>query len=363
MMSEATVPQPGILQEHPTLSVCMIVRNEEEALARCLKSVEPVADELIVVDTGSKDNSISIAKDFGAKIFHFEWCDDFAAARNESLKHAIGDWILQIDADEELVSDSISTVRDSIFESSVLCYLIKCDNGPEFKPKTNRFQWFSRLFRNHPWLQFSRPFLESLNTDDLINKEPRWQVKYESSIVIRHYGYDPSRMIQKWDGYIRMMKSYLEENPHDAYVLTHLGDLCGKLGRDDEAEAYLNKSLKLNPDWPETQYSLGLILQKQKKLEAAAKCYEKATAANPNFSEAHVNLGLIYIQKGLLDSAISRLKRAVVLNPNDGHAHFLLAFTYYGKKRYEVAVLHCDRAVKLGYEVPQWFLESLNAHT
>ncbi len=89
------------------LSVCMIVRDEEKVLSRCLKSVEGIADELIVVDTGSKDNTITIAKDFDARVFHFEWCDDFAAARNESLKHATGDWILQIDADEELPASSV----------------------------------------------------------------------------------------------------------------------------------------------------------------------------------------------------------------------------------------------------------------
>ena len=89
----------------------MIVRDEEKNLVRCLKSVVPVVDELIIVDTGSKDNTIDIAKEFGAKVFLFEWCDDFAAARNESLKHATGDWILQLDADDELLPTSIPPLQ------------------------------------------------------------------------------------------------------------------------------------------------------------------------------------------------------------------------------------------------------------
>ncbi len=143
-----SIPEPNNLPENPKLSVCMIVRDEEKTLPRCLKSVEPVANELIVIDTGSKDNTVLVANDLGAKVFHFEWCDDFAAARNESIKHATSDWVLQIDADEELVGDSIPHLRQCIRKPNVICYSIKCDNGPTYTGP--RFGWFDRLFRRHP---------------------------------------------------------------------------------------------------------------------------------------------------------------------------------------------------------------------
>jgi len=94
--------------------------------------VQVVADELIVLDAGSKDNSISIARDFGAKVYHFKWNDDFAEARNESLRHATGDWILQVDADEELPSSSIPLLKDRMLRSTTLLYVIICDNGPRY---------------------------------------------------------------------------------------------------------------------------------------------------------------------------------------------------------------------------------------
>ncbi len=86
----------------PTLSLCMIVKNEEKHLARCLSSVKDVADEIVIVDTGSTDKTIEIAESFSAKIFHFDWVNDFSAARNFALSKCTGDWILYLDADEEL---------------------------------------------------------------------------------------------------------------------------------------------------------------------------------------------------------------------------------------------------------------------
>lgn len=242
-MNYQTILRPGILPKRPRLSVCMIVGNEEDALPGCLRSVHGIADELIVVDTGSKDDTISIAKDFGAKVYHFKWCDDFAAARNESLKHATGDWILQMDADEELLLSSIPHVRDCMSRPTVLYYLIRCDNGLRCLP---RFHWFSRLFRRHPKVRYHRPYHEGIecSIENVIATEPRWQVQYEPNIIVRHYGYEGSTMSKKFERGLPIMKSYLRENPNDDYILSKLGRAYIGLGRYDEAETYLNKALR-----------------------------------------------------------------------------------------------------------------------
>ena len=85
----------------------MIVKDEENYLEQCLSSAKGLADEIIIVDTGSKDKTKEIAKKFNAKVFDFKWNDDFSAARNESLKHATKDWILVLDADESLSKESV----------------------------------------------------------------------------------------------------------------------------------------------------------------------------------------------------------------------------------------------------------------
>jgi len=83
-----------------TLTISLIVRNEEHSLGRCLDSVQGLADEIVVVDTGSTDGTREVAAGRGARVFDFPWCDDFAAARNETLRHATGRWVLWLDADE-----------------------------------------------------------------------------------------------------------------------------------------------------------------------------------------------------------------------------------------------------------------------
>src|SRR5687768_16944509 len=92
-----------------TFSLTMMVRNEESNLPPCLGTVRDLVDEIVLIDTGSIDRTIEIAKSFGAKVVSFPWCDSFAAARNEALRHATGDWVFWMDADDRL--DEANRVR------------------------------------------------------------------------------------------------------------------------------------------------------------------------------------------------------------------------------------------------------------
>src|ERR1700689_1316256 len=95
-----------------TVSLCVIARNEAANLPGCLGPLVPFVTETIVVDTGSTDATSSIAESFGARVFDFPWCDDFAAARNESLRRATGDWILWMDADDRLDAENTRRLAD-----------------------------------------------------------------------------------------------------------------------------------------------------------------------------------------------------------------------------------------------------------
>jgi glycosyltransferase involved in cell wall biosynthesis len=309
------------------------VRDEETTLSRCLKSVRDVADEVIVVDTGSTDSTVSVAADFGAKVYHFEWCDDFAAARNESIQHAKGDWILQIDADEELLSGSISLVRKALLNPWCLVYVITCDNGAD--SRAERFVKVGRLFRNHPSIRYSRPYHENVSASayDLMAREPRWQVVEEPGIIIRHYGYEPSvmRSRQKHERGIRIMETYLREHHNDTYMLNKLGESYNASRRYDEAIAVLKTSIDINPHIAETHKNLGTSYFDKGMLDEAMIEFEKSIAINPYIADTHNNLGMVYYSEGFIDKAISEYTKALAIEPDFAEAHYNLALAYGAK--------------------------------
>ena len=104
----------------PGISLCMIVKNEERSLSRCVKSVKSLVNQIIIVDTGSTDNTVKIAKDLGAEVYNFEWCDDFLP-KNESIKYANHQWILLLDADEFVDENSIIELKDNKKQPTACC--------------------------------------------------------------------------------------------------------------------------------------------------------------------------------------------------------------------------------------------------
>src|SRR5512143_1026788 len=106
----------------PTLSLAMIVKNEEKNLGHCLASVRDLVDEMVVVDTGSTDGTVALAESFGARIGHFPWTGDFGAARNESLRLCTGDWVLILDADEAVDALDHAKIRAAIAQDTPAAY-------------------------------------------------------------------------------------------------------------------------------------------------------------------------------------------------------------------------------------------------
>lgn len=167
------------------LSLCMIVRNEEEYLEDCLKSVQDLVDEIIIVDTGSTDKTVEIAKKYGAKTFFMEWEDDFAKARNESLKYATGDWVLILDADERVPNEHKDNLRSLLIPTDQpISYLIYIKNYMfEQDESTVLGHYIARLFKKTPETRFFGAVHEQLY--------PNWgEVTIpENTFYLKHLGY------------------------------------------------------------------------------------------------------------------------------------------------------------------------------
>src|SRR5690606_9177723 len=113
---------------NPMLSACMIVKNEQESLARCLASLAGIVDEVVVVDTGSTDETLTVAREFRAKTYKFEWADDFNKARNFSVGKAQRPWVLVIDADEELERESGTKLKDLLAKTPYNALAVQVHN-------------------------------------------------------------------------------------------------------------------------------------------------------------------------------------------------------------------------------------------
>lgn len=175
------------------ISVAMIVKNEESCLENCLKSIQGV-DEIIIVDTGSKDRTIEIAKKYTDKIYKFKWEDSFCKARNYALSKCSGDWILSIDADEEL--DNIDKLKE---ELAILKGTIYAVNVKLVSKTGNVENYFPRLFKKDKdifWVGNAHNYLSVRG-------------QYNSDIVIR-YGYSPAHNLDK-DRTLRILKKEVEK--------------------------------------------------------------------------------------------------------------------------------------------------------
>ena len=171
---------------HPkdvTLSACLIVKNEEKHLSTCLESLAAICDEIVVVDTGSEDDTVPIAEAFGAKIFHYAWRKDFSAARNFAIEQASGDWIIQLDADEELFPEDQHKVREVIQQG-------KCDGAylalhnrvsNSFGESEPSVHYLVRLFRNRRDFYYENAIHEILKTTGKV---------IPVDINILHHGYN-----------------------------------------------------------------------------------------------------------------------------------------------------------------------------
>ena len=220
----------------PEVSVCMIVKNEEDNIAQCLSSVKDVVDEIVVVDTGSCDNTIAIAQSLGAKTFSCAWEDNFSIPRNISLDHAQGEWILMLDADEHLDQESRAEVRKLTGSRDVLGYRVLIQLHPEWTEMRS-----VRLFRNIPALRFAGVYHEELQTTEDMRNNSLIQ-----TIKIIHKPFSPDDFNRKYERNIRMLKKHISHYPNSIYQMLDLTRIYLETNALLEAEKVIEPCLPAN---------------------------------------------------------------------------------------------------------------------
>ncbi len=291
------------------VSLTMIVKNEAATLAHCLRSVRDLVDEIIVVDTGSADNTKDIASQHGARVFDLPWPDSFAAARNESIRHANGQWILWLDADEyfdEPNRDKLRTLLADLKDDNTAYVMLQrsaAANGSTILVDQ------VRLFRNHPAIRWEYRIHEQI----VPSPHQAGHLLRSTDLAIEHSGYiDPVLRRSKFERNLRLSHLDLAERPNDPCTLFNLGWTLTALGRWDEAIPLLQRGLQhSHPAYPVTPRLYALLARCHRFLGQYAEAWAVVQAGHVRYPDDTELLflkdllqGQLYYQRG--DRAAAR---------------------------------------------------------
>jgi tetratricopeptide (TPR) repeat protein len=282
------------------LSFCAIVKNEAKNLGRCLASVKPYVDELIIVDTGSTDDTVAIAQQYGATVSHFEWSNDFAAARNYASTLATGDWILTLDADEELIVHSKSDFLNAL-RTGIAYILVRREYGIH----DTELQVI-RLFKHRSGLEYHYPYHEHLFYEEmpLANNHPF--VQPLKSVEIMHYGYADEILVEKSISRLPMLENLRATEGLSLILLWSLSGMYEATNALEQAQdCYLEAWERLLPNLlteevpqnirsvPSWLYSLAVRSLQSEDIETSQYICEQGMKWFPDFPPLFYLNGLI----------------------------------------------------------------------
>lgn len=317
------------------ISACMIVKNEGELLPKCLNSIKDVVDEMIIVDTGSTDNTVTIANNFGAKVYQHSWNDSFSEARNHCLKYASGDWILQIDADEELEQADIMKLKYTI--NNTKCNAIAVAIHSTIKDNYHTF-YNIRIFRR------GKGFYQGIIHEQVIIEGER----LSADIRFYHHGYnlDLNKMKNKWQRTNRLLQKQLEQNKYDSFAWFNLirnyrtQELFndGIIAGEKALAIFTPDPDKIHPEMSINMHHYAMIIYE------TANCYLHSSSTAK--------------AKELCYYALSKLK-AKGITPENIDILFTLACTYLKEGSYQKAIEYFNRFLFLR----EWYLHTIGTNT
>lgn len=313
-----------------SISVCMIARDEEEHIAEALMSVKDLADEMIVVDTGSKDATILEARRLGAKVYEIPWNNDFSEARNFALSKATREWILVLDADERVSRDDHEKIRALVREAESAAFTFEQRTytnalcGPGLQMQSDRDEASIacaarfgdrqiRLFRNGAGVQYACEIHENVEESLMLADIP----VRASGLVIHHYGrIAPSnRVYRKAAAWCAREREGVGACPGASMYLYEMAVQLLELGRVDGALAHAEVALDLDPQRWEFRNIAGLAHLRSGRREEAIACFRDGLrAAGEPHAELSNNMGVALMENGESAEALLHFERALELD-------------------------------------------------
>lgn len=292
------------------VSAALIVRDEEEFIEGCLASLVGHVDEIVVVDTGSRDRTIEIASRFGVNLHHFPWRNDFSAARNAALDKASGDWILYIDADERLLAPSRDALSHILADEGKVAWRLR------LYPRVGWTAYSElRLFRNDPRIRFEGVVHESmwLGIADVARTDG---LEIGScDVALHHVGYESDQR-PKNPRNLPLLREQLSLDPDNYFCWWHLGE-CLRLAGDDDAaaETWMQGIKRLRAADPRPRHLghsllfLALLNLRQKRGDPTGNLLEEALASYPGNLALQFMDARAAIDRGELEAARPILER------------------------------------------------------
>ena len=310
-------PNSAEKQRAAGLSLCMIVRNEERFLRACLESVHDLVDEICIIDTGSTDATVAIATEFGARIEHREWRNDFAWARNEAIAMATRRWIVVLDADEVVRPESheglraLRTVPAALSGMWVRCYNLVDD----YKGTGASSHVIARIFPNNERIRYRSPIHEYITLDQCDTGIEA----VHGPVAIDHYGYLQSVVLErkKADRNLAIIRAAVAEHPGDPFHWYNLGTTALIEKHADEGIDALEKMFELVGSAPRGFVPSGLSFLADAYLEyrgdagRALALADESLKRSPNFANAHFTRGKSLVKLARFDDGIAAYKAAI----------------------------------------------------
>lgn len=310
----------------PFISLCMIVKNEEKVLDRCLSSVVNLIDEIIVVDTGSTDNTKEIASKYTHNIYDFEWINDFSAARNYAASKATGEWILVLDADEYIDEENFNIFVQEIKDDNDTfdAYTAKILNFTGNFGESLVQNFHDRVYKNNGEISYYRHIHEQFKS----NKDEQLKIK-NSSLLIFHSGYLNKIVNEKSKGQRNkeLLKKEMNSGSKNAFDYFNLGNEYSSIGEYEKAlDSYL-QAYKLKTDFRLSWVSTTLVqivisLINLKRYNDALNVITDAENMYTTSPEFPYLKGEIYFLRGQLEDAKQMFHQ--IINNGQKYNHIIL---------------------------------------